>query len=140
MSCEKDLRLASPSPKRKRNISLTEAMITNMVPKITQENLLKVLEWLLFITLFIIAIFFMKEVLIQYNSGDTSFKQFESAITEYPTITLCLNDKFLSNYSWYEHTYGIDVNIYYNIDDVWVPLSLEDDTFNNDTKEIIQVR
>ena len=111
-----------------------------MVPKITQEDLLKVLEWLLFITLFIIAIFFMKEVLIQYNSGDTSFKQYESAITEHPTITLCLNDKFLSNYSWYEHTYGIDVNIYYNIDNVWVLLSLEDDTFNNYTEEIIQVR
>ena len=111
-----------------------------MVKKVTHENLLNVLEWLLFITLCVIAFLFMKEVLIQFNSGDTSFKQYESTISESPTITLCLNDKFLSNHSWSEHTYGIDFNIYYNIDDVWVPLSLEDDTFNNDTKEIIQVR
>ena len=82
----------------------------------------------------------MKEVLIQYNSGDTSFKQYESTITESPTITLCLNDKFLSNYSWYEHTYGIDLNISYYIDDVKVLLSMEDDAFNNDTEENIQVR
>ena len=107
---------------------------------ITQDNLWKLLEWLLFITLCIIAIFFMKEVLIQYNSGDTSFKQYESTITESPTITLCLNDKFLSNYSWYEHTYGIDLNISYYIDDVKVLLSMEDDAFNNDTEENIQVR
>ena len=115
-------------------------MKTNMVQKITQDNLWKLLEWLLFITLCIIAIFFMKEVLIQYNSGDTSFKQYESTITESPTITLCLNDKFLSNYSWYEHTYGIDLNISYYIDDVKVLLSMEDDAFNNDTEENIQVR
>ena len=123
-----------------RNISFTEAMKTNMVQKITQDNLWKLLEWLLFITLCIIAIFFMKEVLIQYNSGDTSFKQYESTITESPTITLCLNDKFLTNYSWNEHTYGIDLNISYYIDDVKVLLSMGDDTFNNNTEEIIQVR
>ena len=34
-----------------RNISFTEAMKTNMVQKITQDNLWKLLEWLLFITL-----------------------------------------------------------------------------------------
>ena len=110
-----------------------------MVKKVTQENLLNVLEWLLFITLCVIAFLFMKEVLIQFNSGDTSFKQYESTISESPTITLCLNNKFLSNYR-YNYIYGIDFNISYYIDDDWVLLSLEDDTFNNDTKEIIQVR
>ena len=111
-----------------------------MVKKVTRENLLKVLDWLLFITLCIIALLFMKEVWIQFNSGDSSFKQYESSIAESPTITLCLNDKFLSNYSWYEHTYGIDLNISYYIDDVKVLLSMEDDAFNNNTEEIIQVR
>ena len=104
---------------------------------ITQENLLKVLEQLLFITLCIASLLFTKEVYIQFNSGDTSFKQYESTISESPTITLCLNDK-LSNYR-YNYIYGIDFNISYYIDDDWVLLSLEDDTFNNDTEEIIQV-
>ena len=110
----------------------------NNVKKVTQENLLNVFEWILFITLCIIALLFMKEVLIQFNSGDTSFKQYESTISESPAITLCLN-KFWSDYSW-EHTYGLDFNISYHIDDDFVLLSLEDDTFNSDKEEIIQVQ
>ena len=108
--------------------------------KTTQENLFKVLELSLFITLCIISLFFMKEVLTQFNSGWTSFKMYELNNPVRPTITMCLNDEFLRNYSWFEHTYGIDIDIYYDIDDEWVYLSLENNAVNINKEEIIYLR
>ena len=90
--------------------------------KITQDNIFKSLEWIFYLILCTIALTFMKDVFIKFNSGDSSFKQYESITAENPTITLCLNDKFLGNYSWYEHKYGKDVNIYYYIGGAWVVL------------------
>ena len=63
--------------------------IHNIKRKIIQKNFLKFLEWIIFLGLWIISFLFMWEVLQKFNTKDTSFKQYEKPITEFPTITLC---------------------------------------------------
>ena len=57
---------------------------------ITQEKFYKTVEWVLFVCLCIVSLFFMKEVLEKHFSKDTNFKQHEETISEHPTITICL--------------------------------------------------
>ena len=73
---------------------------------LTKERLLFVLQRLCYLALFIIAILFTKDVLIQFTAHDTSLKQKEIPITEYPTFTICLNHPSGITYS-----YGTDFNI-----------------------------
>ena len=58
---------------------------------ITQYRFFKTVEWILFISLCLISVFFMWGVLEKFTSKDTSFKQYGETITEHPTITICFN-------------------------------------------------
>ena len=64
----------------------------------------KIIQWLFLISLSILAIWFMKEVFIQFASNDTSMKQNEVELVENPTITICFKDGK-------DYKYGVDVNI-----------------------------
>ena len=83
---------------------------------ITKENIFKVLEWIIFLGLCCLSFYFMKGVLEQYFSNDTSFKHSEVMLKERPTIVICFtsiieNDQkkhFTSKY-----VLGKDFNITY---------------------------
>ena len=83
---------------------------------ITKENIFKVLEWMIFLGLCCLSFYFMKGVLEQYFSNDTSFKHSEVMLKERPTIVICFtsiieNDQkkhFTSKY-----VLGKDFNITY---------------------------
>ena len=64
----------------------------------------KIIQWVFLISLSILAIWFMKEVFIQFASNDTSMKQNEVELVENPTITICFKDGK-------DYKYGVDVNI-----------------------------
>ena len=49
----------------------------------------ELIQLIFFIGLCVVSLFFMKEVIQQFVSNDTSWKQKEVNITEYPTITIC---------------------------------------------------
>ena len=49
----------------------------------------EIIQVIFFIGLCVVSLFFMKEVIQQFISNDTSLKQKEVNITEYPTITIC---------------------------------------------------
>ena len=70
------------------------------------DYFLKYLEWILFIILCLLSIFFMYGVLQKFQSKDTSFKQYKENINELPTVTICM-----ARLTFYE--YGIDFNISY---------------------------
>ena len=82
----------------------------------TKENIFKVLEWITFLGLCCLSFYFMKGVLEQYFSNDTSFKHSEVMLKERPTIVICFtsiieNDQkkhFTSKY-----VLGKDFNITY---------------------------
>ena len=59
------------------------------------------------------AIFFMKEVLDQFASNDTSLKQRGIPLTEFPTITFCLKHP-----SGIPYSYGTDFNVSLNSYDI----------------------
>ena len=75
----------------------------------SKKRLIIVLQRACFLALFVTAILFMKEVLIQFTSNDTSLKQREIPITEYPTLTICLKHPLGITYS-----YGTDFNLSYD--------------------------
>ena len=64
----------------------------------------KIIQWVFLISLSILAMWFMKEVFIQFASNDTSMKQNEVELVENPTITICFKDGK-------DYKYGFDVNI-----------------------------
>ena len=64
----------------------------------------KIIQWVFLISLSILAMWFMKEVFIQFASNDTSMKQNEVELVENPTITICFKDGK-------DYKYGVDVNI-----------------------------
>ena len=66
----------------------------------------KLVQLIFLFILCIIALGFMKEVLEQFNSNDTSLKMSEVPIMYYPTITFCFQKDNL--------TYDVDFNISYN--------------------------
>ena len=82
----------------------------------TKENRFQVLEWIIFLALCCLSFYFMKGVLEQYFSNDTSFKHSEVMLKERPTIVICFtsiieNDQkkhFTSKY-----VLGKDFNITY---------------------------
>ena len=52
-------------------------------------NIFLVLEWIFFITLFVLALFSTGQVWNAYQKGECSFKQSEITVTELPTATVC---------------------------------------------------
>ena len=66
-------------------------------------NVFKMIEWTMFICLFIVSIYFMWDVMNKYNSKDTSFKQYKKNLTQYPTIVF-------SFHPW-RYEYGVDFDI-----------------------------
>ena len=64
---------------------------------ITRPVFFKGLEWFLFLGLCTLSAYFMREVLDQFISGDTSFKVYEKFIEDIPTMVLCSTER--SNFS-----------------------------------------
>ena len=52
-------------------------------------NIFKILEWIFYIGLCIISLFFMSETWIKFNTKMSSFAQSEEPITKHPTIVIC---------------------------------------------------
>ena len=73
-----------------------------------KENLTIILKSIIFLVLFVISVFFMKEVWFQFRSKDTGMKQTEKPIFDFPTITICTSQN-TENY-----IYGEDFNISYS--------------------------
>ena len=63
-----------------------------------KKTLIDMFQYLAFLILGILAISFMREVLDQFTSHDTSLKQSEVTITEYPTVTVCLKGNVTFEY------------------------------------------
>ena len=72
-----------------------------------QIGIIDLIQWIFLIALSIQAIFFTKEVFIEFASNDTSMKQNEVDLLEVPAITICFKDD--KNYE-----YGTDINISVN--------------------------
>ena len=62
-------------------------------------NLFKLLEWTLYLCLCIFSFIFMWQVLNQYQSKDTSFKEYEERIGKSPTLVFCLSPHAKAKYS-----------------------------------------
>ena len=60
---------------------------------ISQDLVLKILEWILFIALSIVSGWFSSGVLKQFYTHKTSFAQYEEKFTEYPVITILLHSQ-----------------------------------------------
>ena len=74
------------------------------------KNIIKVIEWLIFIGLCILSVFLTHEVLVQFLLKRTSFKMYEVKITDHPTITICYSGdqkEYFPNYR-YGSNFGID--------------------------------
>ena len=105
----------------------------------SKENSFKVLEWIIFLGLCILSTYFMKGVLMQYYSHDTSFKHSETKLEERPAIVICFTviiengetDYFTSRYSFGKHFNISYQNEILNIDQEQVP--------RNNVKEIESV-
>ena len=70
-------------------------------------NNFKILEWIFYIALCIISLFFMSEEWKKFNMKMSSFAQSEEPITKHPTIVICfLPDK--------NFTYGKEFTLIYN--------------------------
>ena len=93
---------------------------SNMRFKIEPRLIFKVLKFTVYIVLFILALFLTWEVIINYLSRDSSFKQNQVPVTEKPVITVCFSPRNKGNL-----IFGKDFNIskYNTLDeyysDVW---------------------
>ena len=57
---------------------------------ISQHKVFKILEWILYIGLSILAGWFASGVVQQFFSHKTSFSQYEEKVTQYPIVTIIL--------------------------------------------------
>ena len=83
---------------------------------ITKENRFKVLEWIIFLGLCCLSFYFMKGVLQQYFSNDTSFKHSEVMLKERPAIVICFTSFFENDQKKHftsKYILGKDFNITY---------------------------
>ena len=71
------------------------------------ENFFKIFEWILYLVLFLIAIFFTWEAIDKFYSRSTSIEKYEEEIKFYPTMTMCFKEGI-----W---KYGRDFNMTYAI-------------------------
>ena len=59
--------------------------------KLPISPIFKFLDWILYSCLCATSIFFMWQVLAQYQSKDSSFKEFEGPIDKSPTLVFCFH-------------------------------------------------
>ena len=78
-------------------------------------NFLKFMEWFIFMILSILALLCIKDVYHNFQSGDTSFKNYKIPITEAPTVVFCLISK---NDPMMKYEFGRDFTIKYDYQDV----------------------
>ena len=79
----------------------------------TQMNcrmILKLAEWIVFLILLIVGIYFLHGVVRQYQAKESSLSQSFQNIAKLPTLVICFDGPF----TW---RYGIDFDISYKIDD-----------------------
>ena len=112
--------------------------IHNIKRKTIQKIFLKFLEWIIFLGLWIISFLFMWEVLQKFNTKDTSFKQYEKPITEFPTITLCTPKEsdydYYSDYN-YDYENGEETKINIKISSNLFTINFTDLNEGENTKE-----
>ena len=79
------------------------------------KNIIKVIEWLIFIGLCILSVFLTHEVLVQFLLKRTSFKIYEEKITDHPTITICYSGDQKEHFPNYRFgsNFGIDASYKY---------------------------
>ena len=78
--------------------------------EIKPGKIFKILKLIFYMILFVLALFLTWEVIVNYLSRDSSFKQSQVPISEKPVITICFLPRNKGNL-----TYGKDFNIsYYN--------------------------
>ena len=76
----------------------------------------KYLGWILYLGLFITTIFFTREAMEKFLSGDTSITYHETNIDlHHPTITMCPHLTLVHRLSGEFYRYGMDFNITYTI-------------------------
>ena len=100
----------------KRSFEVTQVQESAHLKSITMtelnntKNIIKVIEWLIFIGLCILSVFLTHEVLVQFLLKRTSFKMYEEKITDHPTITICYSrdqKEYFPNYR-YGSNFGIE--------------------------------
>ena len=69
------------------------------------ENFFKIIEWILYLVLFAIAIFFTWEAIEKFYSRYLGIEKYDEEIKSYPTMTMCFKEGF-----W---KYGRDFNMSY---------------------------
>ena len=88
--------------------------------EIKPGQIFKILKLIFYMILFVLALFLTWEVIVNYLSRDSSFKQSQVPISEKPVITICFLPRNKGNL-----TYGKDFNIsFYNtfdeyLADIW---------------------
>ena len=97
---------------------------------ITLEKFLKILEWIFFIGLCLVSIFYSSTVLMQFYSVDSSLKQNEEPITELPTLVICIFTKNETEFKW---KYGTDYEIEYDFNHFTLNTSQTQQYENNHT-------
>ena len=76
--------------------------------EIKSRHIFRLLKITIYIVLFILALFLTWEVIVNYLSRDSSFKQSQVPVTEKPVITMCFSPRNKGNL-----IYGKNFNISY---------------------------
>ena len=76
--------------------------------EIKSGHIFKFLKFAIYIVLFILALFLTWEVIVNYLSRDSSFKQSQVPVSEKPVITVCFSPRNKGNL-----IYGKDFNMSY---------------------------
>ena len=109
--------------------------------KMTPFNiLLKSLEWTLYFGLCLTSFAFIWQAMVQYQSKDTSFKMNEVPITDFPTITFCLEPPNFTDSDHgppYEYILGSEFKISYYANEFWFKIDSTGPKFNNHSLEEI---
>ena len=88
------------------------------------KNIIKIIEWIIFIGLCILSVFLTHEVLVQFLLKRTSFKIYEEKITDHPTITICYSGDQKEYHPKIEFGSNFDIDI--TINEAYKHISLED--------------
>ena len=78
--------------------------------EIKPRHIFKFLQFTIYIVLFVLALFLTWEVIVNYQSRDSSFKQSQVPVLEKPVITVCFSPRNKGNLI-YENDFNIS---YYN--------------------------
>ena len=111
-----------------------------MKSQVNCRIILKLTEWIIFLTLLIVGIYFLHGVVRQYQAKESSLSQSFQNIEKLPTLVICFDGPF----TW---KYGIDFDISYKVDDqnenIYEKLTFEkkliEDRLMNKTVHLTQV-